>query len=261
MKIGAYQFDVCGCIEENLRIIRHAVQQAHDIGVRLLVFPECALTGYPPLCISSSKAVNYRKLAEAEAQLQAMADEMNMCIIAGSIAQDAGMHHNSARIFIPGTQYVYHKRALWGWDRDNFVPGDGEGIFEFEQMKFGVRICYEVRFPEYFRELYRAHTNLNIVLFHDVSTQDDWDRYDLIRAHIRTRAAENICPVLSVNASSPYQSAPTMFCDCSGTVPAELERGREGLLVYDFGRTEPSFSDEGRKSISDMLQNGFNPGE
>ena len=254
MKIGAYQFDVSGNIEENFRIIQNAVHQAHEAGVQLLVFPECALTGYPPLCIPSSDAVDFCKLAEAEAQLQKMADETSMCFVAGSIAQDTGAYHNSARIFTPGRQHVYHKRALWGWDRDNFVPGNCSGIFEFEQMKFGVRLCYEIRFPEYFRELYKAHTDLNIVLFHDVAAEDDQERYDLIRAHIRTRAAENVCPILSVNAVVPFQTAPTMLCDHSGEMLAESKRGNTGLLLYDIDKTALNFSDTGRKCISDLLQ-------
>lgn len=46
----------------------------------------------------------------------------------------------------------YDKRALWGWDKDNFTPGEGGGIIEYGDIKIGIRICFEVRFPEYFRE-------------------------------------------------------------------------------------------------------------
>ena len=55
------------------------------------------------------------------------------------------------------------------------------------------RICYEIRFPEYFRELYVENTDLNVILFYDVSDRDNADRYDLIRAHVRMRAVENVC--------------------------------------------------------------------
>ncbi len=33
----------------------------------------------------------------------------------------------------------------------------------------GVRICYEVRFPKFFRELYKKSTDLNVILFYDVA--------------------------------------------------------------------------------------------
>ena len=60
----------------------------------------------------------------------------------------------------------YDKRALWGWDRDNFTEGQNEGIFEIGGITIGVRICFEIRFPEYFRELYKQRTDLNVVLFY-----------------------------------------------------------------------------------------------
>lgn len=49
MVIGAYQFAVTSSIKHNFDTIRKAILQASDKHVRLLVFPECALTGYPPI--------------------------------------------------------------------------------------------------------------------------------------------------------------------------------------------------------------------
>ena len=54
MKIGAYQFGVSGLIQKNLERIKEAIVRASQEEVRLLVFPECALTGYPPRNIPSS---------------------------------------------------------------------------------------------------------------------------------------------------------------------------------------------------------------
>ena len=45
-----------------------------------------------------------------------------------------------------------------------------------------------MRFPEYFRELYARKTDLNVVLFYDVSDVDDTGRYDLIKGQLQTRA-------------------------------------------------------------------------
>lgn len=43
MRLGAYQFAVTGSIQENLSKIKDAVCRSAESGVRLLVFPECAL--------------------------------------------------------------------------------------------------------------------------------------------------------------------------------------------------------------------------
>jgi len=198
--------------------------------------------------------VDYAALDVAHKELQTLANWHQIYLIVGTISETAEGVRNTSRIIRPGkTALLYHKRALWGWDRDNFVPGTEPGIVELDGLKIGVRICFEVRFPEYFRELYRQKTDLNAILFYDVSDWDDTGRYDLIRGHIRTRAVENVCPILSVNATHPYQTAPTMLTDASGAVLVEEERGREVLMVFDFQTKQPDFGECGRKELSNQL--------
>lgn len=254
MKIGAYQFPVTGDLHRNFRAMKDAVAQAASEGVRMLAFPECALTGYPPRDLPNSAAVDFSKVEDCLRELAKLAAGHEMYIIAGSITKEEGRFYNSAVILAPdGTRSVYRKRALWGWDRDNFFPGDPGGVLEIDGIKIGIRICFEVRFPEYFRELYQEATDLNLILFYDVSGFDDGGRYDLIRGHIRTRAVENVCHTLSVDTAGPWQTAPTGLYDRSGGVVLELERGREGLLVYDFLPGELDFGERGRKEYSDLL--------
>ena len=180
-----------------------------------------------------------------------------MYIVIGAIMRENDNYYNSAIVFTPMVErYVYQKRALWGWDRDNFHPGNQTGVFEVDGIKIGIRICFEIRFPEYFRELYRERTDLNIVMFYDISDNDDIARYDLMKAHIRTRAVENVCHTLSVNATGPYQTAPTAIYDRSGNTLMELKRNTPGLLVYDLVLSELDFGECGRKEISDIFQKG-----
>lgn len=253
MKIGAYQFAVTGDIKCNFEIVKKAVLQASDEKVKLLVFPECALTGYPPHDMNGPSNVDFDGLTVMWEQLQHMAEEYDMHIIIGSITKDNEKYYNSAVIFSPNQEkQFYHKRALWGWDY-NFTPGNQSGVFELEGFKVGIRICFEVRFPEYFRELYTQHTDLNIILFYDTANYDDIERYDLIKAHIRTRAVENICYTLSVGAIKPYQTAPTALFDRSGGILKELERNAEGLLTYDLVHTKDTFGEQGRREISNRL--------
>ncbi|MBR5960881.1 MAG: carbon-nitrogen hydrolase family protein [Clostridia bacterium] len=254
MKIGAYQFAVSGNIGNNLAHMLGAVSRASREGVELLVFPECSVTGYPPLALPSPADIDETLRDEAHAKLQEAAVQNRMYIIAGTVIHRGSSFYNAALCFAPdGTVTEYDKRALWGWDRENFTPGTLDGILQIGSLKAGIRICFEVRFPEYFRELYREKTDLNILLFSDTSDHKDPDRYDLIRAHIRTRAVENVCPVLAVNNAASFQTAPTALFDASGKALCELESGKEGLLIFDFEKKDLSFGELGRKTISDRL--------
>lgn len=59
MRIAAYQFAVTGDMVENFEKIKNAILLAKKNAVQLLVFPECALTGYPPRDIKSSSEVRF----------------------------------------------------------------------------------------------------------------------------------------------------------------------------------------------------------
>ena len=260
MRVGAYQFRVTGDAGINGARMKEGIEKAAEAGVRLLVFPECAATGYPPRCIPSPSAVDFDKMERIYEELGALSEKHRMYLVVGTILRDGSRFFNSAVVFRPdGRRETYSKRALWGWDRDQFSKGEDPGVIEADSLRIGIRICYEVRFPEYFRELYRQQTDLNVILFWDVSSREYPDRLDLIRGHIRTRAVENICPVLSCNTCSNFQTAPTAYVDRSGKILAETEAGKEGLLVCDFEQQPLGFGEQGRKEISDSLVERMNP--
>lgn len=258
LKIGAYQFAVSNNIKHNLEAVKKAIIKAAHEGVRLLVFPECALSGYPPRDIETASVVNFHELELAYEQLQKLVDENALYIIVGTITCENEKYYNSAILFAPQKEKMfYHKRALWGWDKDNFSSGNANGIFVIDGWKIGVRICFEVRFPEFFRELYREHADLNIIMFYDVADYDDIERYELIKSHIRTRAVENVTYTLAVDTIRPYQTAPTALFDRSGCSLMELKRNEKGMLVYDLEKKEPDFGEKGRMEISSMLLSLF----
>ena len=254
MKIGAYAFPVTGKPEENLARIREGMNRAAQEHVRLLLFPECALTGYPPYDILSADAVDPIWTAETAKELQAFCTRHGMTAVLGSVWKANGKTYDTALCFSPdGRRTEVFKQAVWGWDRDNFSEGEKDRILVVDGLRVGIRICYEVRFPEYFRSLYRERTDLNLVLFYDVSGNNPEERYELMRSVLRTRAMENICPIVSCTTAGGSQSAPTGIYGRNGRVLRELERGEEGLLVYDLVQTGLEFGEEGRKILSDRL--------
>ena len=67
MRLAAYQFAVCGDIDHNLEIIKKAIVSASENKVDLIIFPECALTGYPPRDIAGSDRINVNVNVVSEA--------------------------------------------------------------------------------------------------------------------------------------------------------------------------------------------------
>ena len=238
-----------------LKEIEKAIYLAKHKDVQLLIFPECSLTGYPPRDISNSSCVNFNLVQSMCDRLQSVADQNDISFIVGTIFKEKEIY-NRALLFQPNKQIKsYDKRALWGWDNDNFAKGNSDGIVEIDGVVFGIRICFEIRFPEFFRELYKRNTDINVVLFYDVADTDDKERYSMIRGHLQTRAVENVTTTISVNATSPFQTAPTMVFGKSGQCIKECVRNKPELLIYDFEKTVNDFGENGRTSISNSLIN------
>ena len=255
MRIGAYQFAISGDVNENYKEIEKAIYLAKHKDVQLLIFPECSLTGYPPRDISNSSCVNFNLVQSMCDRLPSVADQNDISFIVGTIFKEKEIY-NRALLFQPNKQIKsYDKRALWGWDNDNFAKGNSDGIVEIDGVVFGIRICFEIRFPEFFRELYKRNTDINVVLFYDVADTDDKERYSMIRGHLQTRAVENVTTTISVNATSPFQTAPTMVFGKSGQCIKECVRNKPELLIYDFEKTVNDFGENGRTSISNSLIN------
>lgn len=262
MKIAAYQFSVSENIERNFKSVRAAATEASGRGARLLLLPECALCGYPPI-ESKMEHIDFELLKAKEKELCDLAAELDLSIAAGTIQRVDGKIYN-AQMFTEGFKRktcYYGKRALWGWDLEHFSPGRMEGFAETDGWKIGLRICFEVRFPEYFRELYRFGAELCLIGFCDHSDQPNPERYELITSFLRTRAMENLMPVFSCNSISRCQTAPTALFDRNGHIVAEAPRDREYLLTTDLSKQEDGFGETGRRYYTDLLTSSMSLSE
>lgn len=108
------------------------------------------------------------------------------------------------------------------------------------------RICCEIRFPEYFRELFIGRVDIALVSFCDVSEKEYENRYNIILAHLITRAVENSMFLLTANSISKNQTAPTCLINPDGVMLLTAPRDKEYLLTFDFEKEEPNFGRQGR---------------
>ena len=263
MRVAAYQYQPGPDIAANGRAIVRAVESAAGQGARFLMTQECALCGYPPEEVASVAALDFEAMGAAVEAVRAAARRCGIHVGLGTIRREKEKHHNSILLIGPdgAMQPPYDKRAVWGYDLNHFQPGANPGVYTVEGWRIGIRICFEVRCPEYFRELFKAGVDLACVSFCDVSASASPRRLEVIQAHLITRAVENAMFVLAVNSASKHQTAPTGVFDPDGNVAAAAPRDVEHLLVYDFERPRKSYGRDGRISISRALTGGAGGGE
>ena len=255
MRIGVYQFPGSGDLLKNTETVCRALESAATQGVRLLVFQECALCGYPPVELASVSELDASQLRTSMQTIASAVRRYHMFAAIGTVRWEGDACYNTLQLIAPTGETLgyYDKKALWGWDLDNFKRGNHTGIFVIDGIRVGFRICFDVRFPECFRELYKQQVPLCFVSFCDVSKEDQPERYEIIKAHLRTRAVENVMTVVSVNSISGYQTAPTAIFDPNGYLLQEAPKNAAHMLIYDYTVPEVSFGMCGRIINSDYF--------
>lgn len=258
MKVGVFQFHGSDSISDNHEAIIRAIINASQSKVRLLVFQECATCGYPPVETPTIEKINFEILNSYFQEIKQLAKNHDMYIVLGTVRKQISKYYNSLQLIDPNGEIIgnYDKRALWGYDLNNFTKGEALGIYQIDDVKIGFRICFEIRFPEYFRELFKSNVQLCFVSFCDVSEQDSIERYNIIKSHLVTRAVENVMTIISVNSISNFQTAPTAVIDSNGQVVNEAPRNQEYLIVYDYNNPTISYGAEGRIQNSLQLLGG-----
>jgi predicted amidohydrolase len=158
-KIAAAQIDCrLGDKQANFDSLRTALGQAAAGGARLVVFPECTLTGY---CFPSKEAA--WPLAEtlpgpATEVVALQCRRLGVWVVFGLLEREerSGALFNACALVGPeGFQAGYRKihRPCLGVDRFT-TPGDRPfAVHDLGGLRLGMNICYDGSFPEASRVL------------------------------------------------------------------------------------------------------------
>lgn len=255
MKFALFQFAHHKKSLKNTQKIVDAIITSKENGADILLTQECALSGYPPIETPSIKEIDFNLQDQSLERIASAAKEHQIYVFLGLLRKDNDQFKNSIAVISPeGIQDFYDKRALWGWDIENYVPGTNSGgTFDLHGVKLGIRICFDIRFPELFRELYRDNVHIAFVAFCDICQEPNPKRLQIMKSHLITRATENAFTVISVNSATFNQTVPTCVIDPDGNTLVEAVLNQESITHYDYKRVEPSFSAQGRIHVSNRI--------
>jgi len=157
MKIAIGQIKCSlGNVSANIDQMASLSQRAKEKESDVVVFPEMVDTGYEMLVIRE-KASSWD---EAPFQsIQEIAKENRIHIICGISERVGEKIFNSTAVFDPNGELLgkYRKAHLAAYpplDEDSCIsPGNALEIIEIGDMKWGLMICYDLRFPELSRSL------------------------------------------------------------------------------------------------------------
>jgi omega-amidase len=199
MKIAAAQISCSlGEIEANTHKIDIFSTQAKNAGAELVLFPEMSDTGYT-MPVIQAQAKPWTE--GAVPAIQKIAKKNSITVVCGVSEREGSAIYNSQVVVDPNGKIVtkYRKIHLFAVPPNDetkcFSPGKTLAHFGIGQLRFGLSICYDLRFPEIYRKL-AIHEKVNVFL---ISSAWPFPRLEHLRHLALARAIENQCYVIAAN--------------------------------------------------------------
>jgi NAD+ synthase (glutamine-hydrolysing) len=141
---------VVGDLDGNVARILTAYEQAEQAGADLAVFPELAITGYPPEDLLLKPGF----IADNREALEKVAARTGRCAaFVGFVDSDRDLRNAAAVLANGSIQGTYHKRLLPNYavfdEQRYFAPGvQPMTLFEVAGVRVGVSICEDAWSPD-----------------------------------------------------------------------------------------------------------------
>ncbi|HET9034000.1 MAG TPA: NAD+ synthase [Dokdonella sp.] len=241
LRVALAQFDFpVGAVARNAERIKALIATARDQHqADLIVFPELALSGYPP----EDLLLRPSFLIECEAVLQRLAAETSGIVAMVGWPQSAGsVVYNAVSVLRDGRiETTYRKRELPNYavfdERRYFEidPDGGACVIEVGGVKVGIVICEDLWFAEPLADT--AANGAELVVVPNASPYDHGklERRDALLA---TRVAETGVALAYLNVvggqdSVVYDGA-SILADADGTIHTCARAFEDHLLITDF---------------------------
>jgi 5-aminopentanamidase len=236
MRVAAVQMEIKILEKErNLERILQCLEQAAHGGAKVVIFPECALTGYCFTGLDEAMPMAETVPGPSTEKIAQAATKLGCTVIVGLLERDGERIYNSAAVAGPGGPLeVYRKVHLPCLGIDwCAIPGDRPfTVFETPHGKIGVNICFDVSFPEAARVLKLGGAQL-------LAVPTNWPVGSDIWAHTpSTRATENHFHVVAANRVGEERgnrfAGHSKIVDFAGKIHAEAGDREETVIYADL---------------------------
>jgi len=243
LKVATCQFAVGASIKRNTQQICNLLRKAKRHKADIVHFPECALSGYIGFDFPNFDGYDWEHLKKETLNITAMAGKLKLWVVLGSVhpltspnkpaTRMAGKPHNSLYLINPQGKIVdrYDKRFCTKGELRRMTPGNRFVYFTVNGVKCSLLICFDLRFPEIYRELYKQKVNCIFQSFYNARQKSPSVHTHIMRQTMQCRAAENYFWVSMSNSSGYYSPYPSCFIQPDGKIVRQLKSNQAGMMV------------------------------
>lgn len=196
IRAAAVQMRSVRNIEANLKTIATHLERCAREGVRVVVFPECALTGY--FDAAYMKGITAQQIDTALERVADLCRSNKIYAVLGSPYLQGDKLYNSAFVINPEGKILerydkIHLAEAWP------VGGSRLSVFKIDGVPCSIIVCHDERYPELVRLPVLAGARVVFYVSHE-SGIDKEHKINPYRAQIQARAVENTVFIVQANA-------------------------------------------------------------
>jgi nitrilase len=250
LKIASIQMVSTPDLQENMATAQRLVGAAAKEGAQLIVLPEyfCLMGLKDSDKLDAKEVFGSGPLQE---RLAAISKANGIYLVAGTIPLEAPEPNkvlNTTLVYDPHGRQVarYDKIHLFGFqsateryeESETITAGNKPSVlnikFEKTEWRFGLSICYDLRFPELYRALGQVDCHIIPAAFTYTTGKDHWEIL------LRARAIENQCYVLASAQGGTHLNhrrtwGNSMIIDPWGGILSYLSEG-EGFIANTLSK-------------------------
>lgn len=246
MRAAAVQMATGPSVDSNLIEVERLIRDAAKAGATLVVLPE-------NFAFMGKRDQDLLSIAEPAGDgplqhfMSATAERLGIWLVGGTIPLQASVpdrvraaslvfdakgqqvaRYDKTHLFdvsLPGTEERYHESAT-------IEPGDDLTVVDTPLGRMGVAVCYDLRFPELFRQMQDQGVELLAIpsAFTALTGKAHWE------VLVRARAIENLAYVIAAAQGGYHLSGRethghSMIVDPWGAILAQVPRGT-GCICY-----------------------------
>jgi len=235
IKVAMCQFAVGASIKRNSKRICDFLRKAKKAKADIVHFSECALSGYVGTDFPNFEGYDWELLKKETQKVMAFARELHLWVVLGSTHRltEPNKPHNSLYLINPEGRIVdrYDKRFCTPGDLRRLTPGNRFVDFTINGVKCSLLICFDLRFPEIYRQLYKQKVNCIFQSFYNARQKGPSVHTHIMRQTMQCRAATNHFWASCANSSGYYSPYPSCFIQPDGRIVKQLRQNRPGLMI------------------------------